>query len=389
MVERQRSELVGRPWFTAGLVVVVAVVSSLVTAWYVRSASSSGRDDTAGLVVPFSVEYGTFGVRSVVRCDVGSSQAREVVVDTGGVVEEVLAGETVAEGDVVAVVEGRPVFAVVGVLPVLGDLGQGSSGRDVMMVEEALVRLGFDPGEVDGVFDLDTEAAMGALFEGAGFDQPYVPESAVLGAELAGRELTVLKRGLRGVSGTVLLQRRLEVALAEEKLAGLVRAAHPVYPASTFGVFPSLPVSVREVRGFGSSSLTLMVTELGRAGTAVCDVPDMFTTNELSEAEFGLENVSDPVGFVEVDDEGLVVVSDGLFGVSGNVALTVTFEDGVEYAIVPASAVHTDARGDSSVVVLGDDGRVATPVRVVWSSEGFIALDPAAVPVGTVVDLNP
>ncbi len=28
MVERKRSELVGRPWFTAGLVVVVAVGSN-------------------------------------------------------------------------------------------------------------------------------------------------------------------------------------------------------------------------------------------------------------------------------------------------------------------------------------------------------------------------
>jgi hypothetical protein len=52
---------------------------------------------------------------------------------------------TVDDGDVLLEVSGRPVVALVGALPMYRSLSLGSEGPDVLQVEEALERLGFEP----------------------------------------------------------------------------------------------------------------------------------------------------------------------------------------------------------------------------------------------------
>lgn len=78
------------------------------------------------------------------------------------------------EGDVILTASGRPVFILMGVTPVYRDLAPGLSGNDVRQLEEALKRLGFDPGPVDGVFDEKTSVAVAAWYTAAGFE-PFGP----------------------------------------------------------------------------------------------------------------------------------------------------------------------------------------------------------------------
>lgn len=68
------------------------------------------------------------------------------------------------EGDIALEVSGRPVFVFQGELPTYRPLEPGTTGPDVLQLEEALARLGFDPGPVDTVYDATTEAALDALY---------------------------------------------------------------------------------------------------------------------------------------------------------------------------------------------------------------------------------
>jgi hypothetical protein len=73
------------------------------------------------------------------------------------------------EGDVALEVSGRPVFVFEGALPTYRPLEPGTTGPDVLQLEEALARLGFDPGPVDTVYDNATEAALDALYASTGY----------------------------------------------------------------------------------------------------------------------------------------------------------------------------------------------------------------------------
>jgi peptidoglycan hydrolase-like protein with peptidoglycan-binding domain len=74
------------------------------------------------------------------------------------------------EGDVMLTTSGRPVFVLQGEIPAFRDLVPGTCGKDVRQLEEALARLGFDPGPVDGTYDAQTSGAVARWYESAGYE---------------------------------------------------------------------------------------------------------------------------------------------------------------------------------------------------------------------------
>ena len=78
-------------------------------------------------------------------------------------------GAQLDEGKAALAVGGRPVFVLVGAVPAFRDLTIGTSGEDVRQLEEALKRLGFDPGPVDGVYDAATSTAVAAWYSKQGW----------------------------------------------------------------------------------------------------------------------------------------------------------------------------------------------------------------------------
>ncbi len=75
----------------------------------------------------------------------------------------------VSEGAVMLEVSGRPVFAMLGELPMYRQLTPGAIGPDVEQLEQALERLGFPPGTVDQTYDAGTEAALDAFYQSHGY----------------------------------------------------------------------------------------------------------------------------------------------------------------------------------------------------------------------------
>ena len=88
------------------------------------------------------------------------------------------------EGEVILSVSGRPVFILRGATPAHRDMSLRASGGDIRQLEEALDRLGFDPGTVDGIYDQKTSAAVERLYRKAGWD-PFGPTREQRAAILA------------------------------------------------------------------------------------------------------------------------------------------------------------------------------------------------------------
>jgi hypothetical protein len=91
-------------------------------------------------------------------------------------------GDVIQEGDAILEVTGRPVLALQGDVPMYRRLVIGSEGPDVGQLEQALVRLGYDTGTADTVFDEATAAAVEQMYADAGYvaEGPSVAERDAL-----------------------------------------------------------------------------------------------------------------------------------------------------------------------------------------------------------------
>ena len=76
----------------------------------------------------------------------------------------------IPEGSVLLTASGRPVFVLQGETPAYRDLVPGLSGGDVRQLEQALARLRFDPGAVDGFYDQQTGAAVARWYASKGLE---------------------------------------------------------------------------------------------------------------------------------------------------------------------------------------------------------------------------
>jgi hypothetical protein len=74
------------------------------------------------------------------------------------------------EGDILLTASGRPVFVLQGRVPTYRDLVPELSGEDVRQFKQALVRLGFDPGDVDQPYGQQTSDAVAKWYKSKGWE---------------------------------------------------------------------------------------------------------------------------------------------------------------------------------------------------------------------------
>ncbi len=96
-------------------------------------------------------------------------------------------GTVLAEGDKALEVGGRPVLILKGANPAYRDLRPGDTGLDVVQLEEALARLGFEPGPADGTYDDATARSVEAWYRKTGYE-PYGPTESQRTAINAARD---------------------------------------------------------------------------------------------------------------------------------------------------------------------------------------------------------
>lgn len=84
------------------------------------------------------------------------------------------------EGQPVIEVSGRPIILLNGSVPAFRTMARGTVGDDVKQLQEALVRLGYDPGTTDGTYGRQTASAVWSWYADMGYiavggEGPFVP----------------------------------------------------------------------------------------------------------------------------------------------------------------------------------------------------------------------
>ena len=169
----------------AGVLAAVAAAAGL--AWVVGSRIESPADAAARTAAPapspilVPVEKRVLGSSVVTRGTVRFglpepiSIAPSTLKPAAGLIATLpLRGVQVPEGGALLTASGRPVFVLRGNLPAYRDLVPGIRGDDVRQLEEALTRLGYDPGTVDGYYSQQTAAAVARWYRAKGWE-PFGP----------------------------------------------------------------------------------------------------------------------------------------------------------------------------------------------------------------------
>lgn len=276
-------------------------------------------------------------------------------------------GISVAEGEVLMSISGRPVFLLRGRQPSYRDLGPGMSGSDVEQLEAALERVGLDPGRVDGHYDSATGSAVATLYRRAGLS-PAVADDATL-AERRPPEAGLVE-GARAFGGVQL-------------------------PADEVVYVPDSPVRVNEtLAGIGDAAKADLVTVTGTEvvvdGALPTDQARMVqdgTHVELDDqtrqlaAKGVVEHVAATPGTAGADGFHVAfrvrVISPDADLVGASLRITVPVETtGEAILAVPVSALSLGPDGGSRVR-RSLDGRLSyVPVTPGLTADGFVAVTP-------------
>jgi hypothetical protein len=169
------------------LFAMVALVGLAVVGWaaarQIRSPAQIAADTAAPTASPITVPVTrrTLSTVVIVRGTVRYGAPQPAVLGTSRVKQgsDIVTRAPrrraqLGAGDVALSVDGRPVFVLLGQIPMSRDLHRGLQGPDVRQLEEALAAFGLSPGAVDGRYDAATERAVSAFYRSQGFD-PFGP----------------------------------------------------------------------------------------------------------------------------------------------------------------------------------------------------------------------
>ncbi|MGW2397717.1 peptidoglycan-binding protein [Kitasatospora sp. NPDC001664] len=202
------------------------------------------------------------------------------------------AGDTVTGGRLLAEVSGQPVYVLRGAVPAYRDLKPGSSGPDVVELQEALGELGHSTGSDEkGTFGPGTKTAVTGFYRRLGYPVPVTgpaTQQAVDAAQKAvdtGRQTVdalVAQRNSGRPAGTPSEQpsvgagldqqiaaARKQVTADQAALARAVAVNGPMVPAAHVVFLPALPATVTAVNGSVGAPVAGALLSLTSGGLTV------------------------------------------------------------------------------------------------------------------------
>jgi peptidoglycan hydrolase-like protein with peptidoglycan-binding domain len=247
-VDRDAEERRGRRRRWWWLLAVVAVVAVTAVTWVVASRVQSPEQAASNAAPPEAswvtavVEQRVLTQTLITRGDVTPEVSASLRVPVSVVGDPVItdlavaAGDEVIEGQRVIEVSGRPVFVLVGDVPVYRSLRPGMTGADVAQLQAALSRLGCPITDLSGVYGPETKACVGAFYADAGYEA--LPSSETEAADLAAAGKAVSdaqaavdaadatwRQAAEGVDGSALLALQLALESARRSYNDAVVAA--------------------------------------------------------------------------------------------------------------------------------------------------------------------
>jgi peptidoglycan hydrolase-like protein with peptidoglycan-binding domain len=221
-------------FWVLGLVIVVAVVSWIAGSNIQSPAEAAARTAPPApspILVPVEERVLTSDIVTRGTARFGTPQSISLAPsplkpDAGVITTLPARGAQLGEGDVLLTASGRPLFVLQGAVPAFRDFVPGISGEDVRQLEEALERLGFEPGAVDGNYDLQTALAVSQWYDAAGWE-PFgatADQSETIRA-LESELAQALDDQLTAAAAAAAAPLALEAARAEADAANMAAAA--------------------------------------------------------------------------------------------------------------------------------------------------------------------
>ena len=221
-------------FFALILVVIAAMVAWIAGSNIISPAEAAARTappTPSPILVPIETRVLSTDIVTRGTARFGLPQAISIVPsalkhETGIVTSLPTQNTQLHEGDVVFTVSGRPVFVFQGEVPAFRDLVPGLVGDDVRQLEDALQRLGINPGPVDGLYDEQTSTAVAEWYGGAGW-VPFGPtDEQITHIRNLERELAVaISNQLSAEDVVARASLEIEAARANANTANLLAAA--------------------------------------------------------------------------------------------------------------------------------------------------------------------
>ncbi len=166
-----------RRWGFVGLVAAALAVAAMSGLLTLRYAEDSSPPTTTIRVAPVTVEVRQARVRKTLPLQVRvAAETMDVIhvpeqIDGKAIVTSIAVepGEQVSAGAVLLTVADRPVYSFPGEVPAFRTLRREVSGPDVRQLQQGLADLGYEVGEVDGVYGPVTARAVAAFYGDLGF----------------------------------------------------------------------------------------------------------------------------------------------------------------------------------------------------------------------------
>ena len=389
------------------LPVLLAVAVGLgLTAGVVARGFVSPAQQAAGAAPPVPslitarVDYGVLPVQVVLRADVSNGNPVTVKVPSdlaGGnpVVTSVAvsAGEQVRDGQLLGTVAELPAFVMSGVIPAFRNMVPGTSGVDVLELQQGLAAAGYGT-ETDpqGLYGPGTAAAVLELYQAAGVQpdvssgarQAVASTSAALPratavavsaeAKLAADKKDAAPASAIAADRSALAAAKAALGMAQAAAVAARSAAEPAVPLGEVAFMKRLPAQVLSVARLGDT--------VGQGGLAVIGSGVVKLTAPGSQAETGqlrrgmtATATSDTSGATlhvqvsQVTSGHVVFVPAGQVpsGMVGQNVQVVVATGRVKAFIVPVAALSTSGSGQVYVTVAGRSGHQ----RVVWVRLGL------------------
>jgi peptidoglycan hydrolase-like protein with peptidoglycan-binding domain len=331
-----------RRWLLAGGVVTLGAAAAVGVA-----VSARDGDPQAPAATPSAANANVATVtrRDLARSEeldgtVGFGEESPLVLPLDGTLTSLPApGDVIAEGTVVATVDGRPVVALTGSTPLWRDLGPGvDDGADVLAVEQALQRLGFTADfdvTVDGDWTDATTRAVKAFQEHFGQDD----DGEITRGEIVMIEAPQRVASVGGVPGQPSSEAAIEVSGRDQ----VVSVALDVADASLVAVGDEVTVELPD-----GTKMPATVSSIGEA-----------STDESGETALPVE----------------LAVSGGIDLPTGSpVDVSVTIVAAADALTVPVEAVLALAEGGYAVEVRDGASTHLVGVELGTFADGFVEI---------------
>ncbi len=294
---------------------------------------------------------------------------------------DVVAGDTISNGEQLAEIDGAPLFALTGSVPAWRDLTPGESGPDVAELQNALAKLGYyDGDDAPGYYGAATEYAVQLYYDHLGYTPPSsggVPASDVV--FLPQLPATVI--AVNGATGEQPGQPFLELAAR-----GSLALTGELPPAYASQVKAGLKVQIYDevtgihatgtVANLGTPTTTVPTGTTVDIGSSSSGSSSSSASSSSSSSSSSLSNDNGDTPSVPLTIRPSAPLAAALNG--ENVLVTVdTGQTEGPVLTVPVAAIVATASGTSIVTVVGAHGKqTQVPVTPGISENGYVQVTP-------------